>query len=248
MPMVTAPYEQVCGILTAVCESNPQIVPELTADTRRYLNREYPHNHCYRVAFGRLWPNRQLRRRAKRIHDLYPQELESLLDLSVSKGYFALKAGMATDRPRVLGIDVNETAVALTEAVAEHFALGNVRAETLRLHELVANLGEYGGPFQTVLMINMYQYLYCGGVTEPDYYQSHEEIFQMLREVCSHTLVFSNVVSPERFPPWMERRAKALNRLEGYSEPAIRAAAEPYFHIQEHGILGRRPLWRMTVR
>ncbi len=223
-------------------------MPELTTETRRYLTSEYPHNHRYRVAFGRLWPNGQLRRRAKRIRALYPDPVESLLDLSVSKGYFALHAGLAAERPRVLGIDVNETAVALTRSVASHLELGNVRAETIRLHELAADLEGYGGSFQTVLMINMYQYLYYGGTTEPDFYDSHDEIFRMLSAVCSHTLVFSNIVDYERIPPWMKRRAEELDRVVGYTEAAIRDAAEPYFDIEDSGMLGRRPLWTMTRR
>jgi hypothetical protein len=219
----------------------------LNPDTRRYLAREYPHNHCYRVVLGRLWPNRQLRRRARRIEALYPPALESLVDLSVSKGYFALHAGLRPGRPRVLGIDVNETAVELTNGVSDHLALDNVSAETIRLHDLATEIESFGGQFQTALAINMYQYLYYGGITEPAYYETHEEIFELLGKVCSGTLIFSNCVEFDRLPPWVRETAQAQDRVITYSEDRIRAAAEAHFHIEECGLLGRRPLWKMTA-
>ena len=212
-------------------------MPSLTPETRRYLRKEYPHNHIYRVGFGRLWPSLDLARRARKIEALYPPGLESLVDLSVSKGYFALHAGRRATRPRVLGIDVSA-----------HLELDNVRSEILRLHELGERLDEFGGPFQTVLAINMYQFLYFGSTTEPEHYESHDEIFELLRSVCSDTVVFSNCVSFERLPPWLKRRAEDQGRADDYVEASIRRAAEGYFAVEDRGMLGSRPLWKLTTR
>jgi len=221
---------------------------DLSPEVRRYLANDYPHNHNYRIVGGRLWPNWQLFRRAVRIRALYPVVFDSLVDLSVSKGYFALHAAMRPDAPRVVGIDVNAAAVEATRAAAGFLGLDNVRVEVLRLHELASSVGAFGGACQTALLINMYQYLYFGGVTEPDYYQSHDEIFSLLREICSGTLVFSNCVEFDRLPGWVRRTALEQDRAAGYTPAAIRSAAENYFHVSEHGSLGRRPLWALTPR
>jgi hypothetical protein len=222
-------------------------LPPLTPEARQYLRKEYPHNHTYAVRFGRLWPSPSLARRARRIEALYPASVESLVDLSVCKGYFALRAGRSAAQPRVLGIDVNPVAVDLTRALSTHLHLPNVRAEAMRLHELAERIDEFGGPFQTALVINMYQYLFFGGITEPAYYGSHDEIFGMLRQVCSGTLVFSNCVAFERLSGWVGRLAQAQGRAESYTEETIRRAAERHFSIQEHGMLGSRPLWKLTA-
>ena len=219
----------------------------LSPEIRHYLAKEYPSNHNYRVFAGRVWPSRQLKRRLRRISALYPEPLESLLDLSVCKGYFAIHAALTPARPRVLGIDVNETCVTATRAVSAHLELTNVRAELLRLHELADRIDEFGGGFQTAIMINMYQYLYFGGITEADFYATHEEIFRMLRVVCTDTLVFSNCVDFSRLPPWVRETAEKQGRADGYSEAQIRAAAETCFRVEEHGMLGRRPIWKLTA-
>ena len=38
----------------------------------------------------------------------------------------------------------------------------------LRLHELAARIGQFGGPFQTSLMINCFQYVYFGSERSRD--------------------------------------------------------------------------------
>ena len=218
----------------------------LTPETRRYLANSYPHNHNYRIFGNRLWPGWQLYLRSRRITALYPRNLESLVDLAVSKGYFAVNAAIRSGKPRVLGIDVNREELAAAASIAGHLGLSNIRLEALRLHELAANIADYGGSFQTALLINVYQYLYFGSGMMRDYYDSHTEIFRALRTVCHDSLIFSNCVDFDRLPTGVQRTARAQDRHRSYSTDKIRNAAEEFFRVEEHGTLGRRPLWRLT--
>ena len=93
---------------------------KLPAAVRRYLASSYPHNHNYRVIAGRLWPNGQLRRRFRRIARLYPDPLRSLVDLSVSKGYFALRAALDREDPVDGGLENRLEAVGRLLCVSIH--------------------------------------------------------------------------------------------------------------------------------
>jgi hypothetical protein len=222
-------------------------MPDLNRQTRRYLADSYPHNHTYRVIKGRVWPGWQLYKRARRLTPLYPKPLTSFLDLSVSKGYFAIEAALRPGQPRVLGIDVNPSETDAARAVSHHLGLESVHLQTLLLHELAEQIDAYGGPFQTALLINTYQYHYYGSLLESQHYDSHDEIFRALRAVCNGTLIFSNCVDFVRLQGNVKRRAHAQGRHEHYTPEIIREAAQPYFSIEERGRLGRRPLWRLSA-
>ena len=130
----------------------------------------------------------------------------------------------------------------------DHLALASVRLEVLRLEELAARIDAFGGPFEVALLVNVYHYLYFGSRDDPHYLDSHDAIFDALRAVCSGTLVFSNCTSLEQLPNNVRERARAQGRATGYDTSSLRAAAERRFRVEEHGHLGRRPLWRLTAR
>jgi len=215
---------------------------------RSYLASAYPRNHRYRVLGGRAWPGYRLYVRYRRISALYPRPLESLVDLSSSLGYFVLDAAARFGCGRVLGIDLHEPDLQATTAVRDHLGLPQVRLERMRLHELAERIEDFGGTFQTALLVNSYHYFYFGSRRSPERYETHEQIFEALAAVCSGSVVFSNCVEPEQLPPHMLGRARSQGRTEAYHERDIRAAAEKHFLVEEHGVLGRRPLWRLIAR
>ncbi len=229
-------------------EDSSRPIPWFDRSVRAYLASAYPTNHRYRVVGRRLWPTWKLRTRYRRIRVLYPRPLVSLVDLSSSLGYFVLQAALRESCPRVLGIDLHEPDLRVSEVVRDQLGLASVRLERLRLHELSARIEAFGGPFQTALVLNVYHYLYFGSTRSPEHYESHAEIFESLRSVCSGTLVFSNCVELGQLPENVRRRAREQGRDAGYDERSVRTAAERWFTIEEHGKLGRRPLWRLTAR
>lgn len=222
----------------------------LEAPVRAYLADSYPRNQNYRVLGGRLVPSWRLWRRYRRIRALYPRPLASLVDLSASKGWFVLHAAGVLGAERALGIDVHAPDVAVAEAVREHLGTVGARFEALRLHELAQRIDAFGGPFQVLLVVNLYHYLYFGSARASERYESHEQIFRMLRAVCAEggVVVFSGCVELEQLPGHIRALAREQGRARGYDARAIRAAAQPFFTVEEHGRLGRRPLWRLVAR
>jgi len=217
--------------------------PEVAA----YLRASYPRNHRYRVARGRPVPGWRLWRRARRLRALEPAGATSLLDLSASLGWFVLDAARR-GYDRVLGIDVHEPDLAAARAVRDHLGLRAVQLEKLRLHEVAERIDALGGPFDTVLCVNLYHYLVLGSRRLPERYDGHDQVMEYLARVTRGAVVFSNCTDLDQLPRHM--RALAVERgLDGdYTEDAIRAAAARWFRVEEHGRLGKRPLWRLVRR
>ncbi len=212
-----------------------------------YLRASYPNNHNYKVKKTRLIPTRELAKRYNRVRDLLPQPLTSFLDIGSSKGFFVFAAGEDPNCTRCLGIDVYQYDIDVCRWLQEHLHKDKVRFEFLRLHELADRIDEFGGPFQTVLMLNMYQYLYFGSVRNPDRYLDHDEIFKYLRKICSERIIFNNRVNLADCQN-VEQIEKASEHSQNYSEEKIITAASHYFNVVPHGKIGHYPLWTMDVK
>lgn len=222
--------------------------PPLDATTRAYLARTYPKNHTYRVVGGRLVPTWRLWTRYRRLRALYPDAPTSLVDLSACKGWFCLHAAQRLGLERVVGIELHADDLAASRAARDHLGLERVRLEDLRLHELASRVDAFGGPFDVSLVVNLYHYLFFGSRRSDEHYGTHDEIFRLLRTVTRGTLVLSNCTEVGQMPRHMQAMAHEQGRAAEYTTGAIRAAAERWFDVEEHGTLGKRPLWRLVAR
>ncbi len=218
----------------------------LTADIATYIANSYPHNHNYSVRAGRLVPRDKLRARFDVLNSAYPRPLESLLDLSCSKGYFVLDAaGRATCR-RALGVDIDDRELNACRSVSRHVGL-QCRFERAHLHEVAQSISEFGGPFQTVLLINCYQYLYFGSSRSPVGYRDHRRIFELARQVCAERLLFSNRTETGQLQRYCRAEAARLGHSHLYTEAAILDAASQYFNVTRIGTINGLPLWNLDV-
>lgn len=227
-------------------DAMPTPPPQLTEDLARHLGDSYPHNHDWAIRRGKPRPCRQLRRRARRLRRLYPggERLSSMLDLSSCKGYFVIDAARDLGVERALGIDVHPLDLAASRAAAATLGLEGARFEQRFLHELVA---EQPRPFDLVLLVNTYPYLFFGSRREPHAYRDHARIFEHLASLVAPggTLLFSNRTELERCPGHVRELARESGLGGTYTTAAIRAAAGAHFEIEDHGRLGRIPLWRL---
>lgn len=232
--------------LAATAAAAPR--PELSAELVEYLANSYPHNHDYRITGGKLAPRCKLWVRLRKLIPLYPSPLTSLLDLSCCKGYFVAHAAMQPSCRRALGIDIHEPDLLACEAVKAHLGLSQARFERLRLHELASGIDDFGGPFQTVLLINTYQYLYFGSPRSPECYLSHDEIFRQIRRVCHGRVIFNNRTELHRVQKYGREKARELGHEGCYNTAAVKDAAAKYFRVNEHGTCGRYVLWTLEAR
>ena len=99
------------------------------------------------------------------------------------KGFFIFSATTHPHCTRGLGIDVNAYDIEVCHWVKK--TIGNTKAffATMQLHELAPRIEEFGGPLQTLLILNTYQYLYFGSDSFPECYLDHDTIFNNLRKI-----------------------------------------------------------------
>ena len=225
----------------------PTCDPGLPVDVAGYLVDSYPQNHNYTVWQGQLVPRHKLKTRFTQLTEWYPDPLESLLDLSCSKGFFVLDSAGRGGCRRSLGIDIDARELDVCRTVGEYLDLSTTDFEMLKLDELVDRIDEFGGPFQTVLLVNSYQYLYFGSSRSPECYQDHEAIFEMIRRVCSGRVIFSNRTQLHQLQRSCRQAAESIGHEELYCESRILDAASRFFHVTQQGQLGKWPLWTLDV-
>ncbi len=219
-------------------------VPGLSDEMARYVSSSYPHNHSYRIRDGRAVPARQLRERSRAIAALYPEPMTSLLDASCCKGYFVLDAASRPGCSRAMGIDVFAYDVEVCRAVAQATQGPAPRFECLQLHETADRIGEFGGAFQTVLLINCYQYIYFGSDRGAGYLD-HDRIFSYLDRISSRCVIFSNRTEVRDCQNAAQVAASG-SAAEAYTTERILAAASRKFTVFRVSSLGRYPLWLMV--
>lgn|SRR3990167_1135652 len=210
-----------------------------------HIKNGYPSNHTYKIKQGKLLPDRQLARRYRTIYGLYPVELTSLAEISCSKGFFVFSASHIPACTRTLGIDINQYDLDVCRWVKEKI---NSRAifKNIRLHELAERIDEFGGPFQTVLVINTYQYLYFGSIYFPEAYLDHDLIFKSLRKICKGRVIFNNRIQLSDCQN-VDQIKDASHHSEHYNESKVREVASQYFTLSDHGKIGKYPLLTFDV-
>jgi SAM-dependent methyltransferase len=216
--------------------------PILLDEYRKYAEKSYPSNHTYKILNKELRPKCKLSLRYQRIKKLFPEKLTSMIDVGCSKGFFVFAANQQHGSQRNIGIDIDQYDITFCRAIKKYLNMPCVRFELMKLHELAERINEFGGPFQTVLLINVYQYLYFGSTRSDAHYRNHDQIFQHLRRICSHRLIFNNRVNLVE----CQNVENTENELtENYNEKKIIESASRYFSIKKYGFIGRYPLWAM---
>jgi hypothetical protein len=221
---------------------NPTRGPVLDKEYLNYAAYAYPSNHAYKIKGGKLLPKRQLDQRYKKIEKLFPHPLTSFADISCSKGFFVFAASNHDSCTRSLGIDINTNDINFCHKLKEYLGKQQAQFALLRLHQLAEQIDAFGGAFQTVLLLNSYQYLYFGSEYYPQSYLDHDVIFKNLSLICSHRLIFSNRVNIKdvQVNPTV---LKSESHYADYTEENIIKAAEKYFTVKPIDFIGRYPLW-----
>jgi len=223
-------------------DSNP-----LSQEYIQYFESSYPSNHTYKIIDGQFYPKRKLASRYKTIRQYFPEKMTSFAEIGSSKGFFVFSASQLPHCTRALGIDVNSYDIEMCQWLKGRLQNPRVSFAKLRLHELGERIHEFGGPFQTVLLLNTYQYLYFGSDACGDAYFNHDLIFSNLRKICSQRIIFNNRIALADCQN-TEKINQAGYHSQNYSEEAIQKAAAKYFTITERGKYGRYPLWTLEAR
>jgi hypothetical protein len=231
------------------CHGFDDVSENLPDAVRAFVCDSYPRNHTYVPEADRLVPHRKLAVRVAGLSRYYPAPLTSLLDLSCSKGFFVFHAAAHESCERALGIDLSDECLDTCRLLNARFARRErVGFERLTLPELATRIDEFGGPFQTALLINTYQYLFFGSPVAPAVGQDHREIFRLLRFVCSGRLIFHNRLALADLQSDPQERAARGGTGRLYDPVAIRQAAEEFFRLTTVPKWLGHPVWLLDAR
>ncbi|MDJ0914104.1 MAG: class I SAM-dependent methyltransferase [Desulfobacterales bacterium] len=208
----------------------------------------YPHNHTYRLFRKQLLPSFQLYDRLRRVTIQYPAKPESLLDIGCCRGFFILQAARQFKFSHGLGIDVHAPFIQTACKVQQHLEIQNCKFKVASLKGVSVNLDRYGGPFQTVLLLGTYHYLFWGSRLSDDAYLSHRNIFQQLSKLCSDRLIFSARLEVERLPRLLKTKALTWGSKIIYTTDHFIKRAQEFFSVHQAGCLGKYPLFVMTKK
>jgi hypothetical protein len=231
------------------CAGFDRVLASLPDQTKTFVRDSYPHNHTYTPLEDRLVPSRKLAVRVAGLARYYPAPLTSLVDLSCSKGFFVFHAAAQPTCGRALGIDLDDECLNVCRQLNTRFSQSErVRFARLTLPELAEQIGEFGGPFQTALLINTYQYLFFGSTVAPAIGHDHRGIFGLLRQICSGRLVFHNRLRFADLQSNPQERAAREGTARLYHPDAIREAAEEFFHVTRLRKWLGRPVWLLDAK
>ena len=221
------------------------------ARAQKELNRrmsDYPRNHLYHIVHGRIVPGFRLYERLRLVTRVYPEPLHSFLDIGCCRGFFVLDAALRRHCPRAVGIDVHEPFVAIARDAARYLRVPEAAFHHASLEDVSTTPQEFGGPFQVVMLLGTYHYLYWGSSLCATAYHSHEEILRRLAAICTHQLIISARFTMERLPQGIKQTLPEGQSNETYAMEAFLQSAEKFFHTRHVGYLGVYPLLVMTKR
>lgn len=225
-----------------------QDLDQLPQEVLASVCNSYPPNHNFSAVANQLIPSRKLATRVAHFRQFYPQRLRSLLDLSCSKGFFVFDAASQASCDRALGIDLCDQTLKTCHQLRQRFKHSErVGLEKLTIAQLADRIDEFGGPFETVLLVNTYQYIFFGSPIAPPLSRDHCEIFRQIRRVCSGRVIFHNRISFDRVQPKIRESAQGEDWERFYTPKAIRAAASEFFRVTETPVWGGHPVWLLDA-
>lgn len=208
----------------------------------------YPSNHIYRVHGKTLIPGRQLYERLWKVTPFFSDKLESFLDIGCCKGYYTSLAALKPTCRISAGIDVHDPFIETSRQVNDYLGLGNTQYHLATLDMIAEAPADFGGPYQTILLIGTYHYLFWGSTASDHCFRSHREILSRVASLCTDRVIISGRFELSRLPRNIRTNAMASQEASQYSTQGFVQAAEEFFTVEEHGFLGTYPLLVLKKR
>lgn len=205
-------------------------------------------NHSYTISRKKLIPRFKLYERWRSVTALYPKPLKSFIDIGCYRGFYVLDAANRPDCDISIGIDVYEPFVHASHMVREYLGQKNSSFCMASIDMVSSNPESYGGPFQTVLLIGLYHYLFWGSTLCSDAYLSHHEIFRRLSRICTDRLIISGRFEIDQLPKIENEKANASGKITQYNIDYFLRAAREFFEVHHAGFLGEYPLFVMEKK
>jgi len=202
--------------------------------------------HTYRVAGNEVLATGEMELRWKIVASLYPEKLTSLLDIGCCRGWFIVKAAMLPECERALGIDVVPEFIDAANQARRLLNLDKARFEYAFLSDLERDPQKYELPYQTIVLINTYHYMYWGSVYCPTHWPDHDYMLRTLASMCTDRVLFMSPLEVGDCPSDIAERAREHpDWAEQYTTAKFLEIAGRYFDVSLENHLGVRPLYLM---
>jgi hypothetical protein len=206
--------------------------------------------HVYTIADGEVCTTFQMDQRWRIVRRLYPPALTSLLDIGCCRGWFVIRAAMEPQCERATGIDVVPGFIdAANEAKRELKLDGKAQFEYAFLDRLAAEPEKFRTPYQTIVLLNTYHYLFFGSDYSEKHWADHDYLWRTLASLCTERVIFMSPLEVPDCPSDIRARAmKHPDWAARYTTEQVMGAAGRYFDVTLETYVGLRPLYLMRKK
>jgi SAM-dependent methyltransferase len=222
-----------------------------TNTTVHHIDKPIGHRsrHTFQIADERVLSTSQMELRWKIVTSLYPNKLTSLLDIGCCRGWFVVKAAMLPECGAAMGVDVVPEFIDEAKEAKRLLKLDKAQFEYAFLNELERDPQKYRLPYQTLLMINTYHYLYWGSRYCPTHWPDHDYLLRTLASMCTDRMLLMSPFEVSECPSDIAERAREHpDWAEQYTTSGFFDIASRYFDVSLETYLGVRPLYLMKKK
>lgn len=206
--------------------------------------------HVYDVADGRAFTTSQMDQRWRLVARHYPEKVTSLLDIGCCRGWFVIQAALRPECERAVGIDVVQGFIdAANEAKRLLKLEDKAQFDYAFLDEIVNEPQRFRPPYQTIVLLNTYHYMYWGSGYSDKHWADHDFLLRTLAQICTDRIIFMSPLEVVECPSDIVRRAEEHpDWAREFTEARFLEVAKRYFDVRSEGYVGLRPLYLMLKK
>lgn len=219
--------------------------------TVHQINKPVGHRarHTFQIAGDRVLSTSQMELRWKIVTSLYPRKLISVLDIGCCRGWFIVKAAMLPECEAALGVDVVPQFIDAANEAKLLLKLDKAQFEYAFLNDLERDPQKYRLPYQTLLLINTYHYMYWGSRYCPTHWPDQDYLLRTLASMCTDRMLFMSPLEVSECPSDIAERAREHpDWAEQYTTSRFLDIAGRYFDVSLERYMGIRPLYLMKKK
>jgi SAM-dependent methyltransferase len=229
---------------------------EFKAETRGVpvhpINEPLGHRtrHTYKIADGKALTTFQMDQRWSIVARLYPEKLTSLLDIGCCRGWFVIRAAMQPECERALGIDVVQGFIDAANEAKKLLKLDDkAQFDYAFLDDVAGNPQKYRTPYQTIVLLNTYHYMYWGSGYSDKHWPDHDYLLRTLADICTDRIIFMSPLEVHDCPSDIAKRAREHpDWAAPFTTKRFLEVAGRYFDVSHESYMGLRPLYLMRKR
>lgn len=208
----------------------------------------YPSNHDFYLYKNALVPGYRLFKRYYKIHRCYPQNMDSLLDISTCRGFYVLDASQNYGVSDAVGMDLEKEFIDTANDLKEKLGDVSCQFSTAPLESFHDECLNRQRQFDVTICIGSYHYFFWGSAQNDLGYFDHDRILQMMADLTRKRVIFSGRLDYDRLSHYPRQVAKDHPALENYNTETFLKCASRYFNIQDRGDLGNSTLYVLDKR